>query len=125
LIAGSALVTVIVGLPLPISNVMLSCSAVAFAALIASRKVQPPAFGVQLPSSVSSVELTTKLTKESSFLMVRVAVDWKPSAPPKVGLLKVRLIVSCCSGTVSAAIVIVKVFDVSPSAKQSWPLAGV
>src|SRR6476659_3515242 len=41
LIAGSALATVIVGFPLPMSNVMLSWLGLAFAALMASRKVQP------------------------------------------------------------------------------------
>ena len=75
-------------------------SAFVFAALIASRSVQPPALDVQNPSSVSAVELTTSVVGiGSSLVMVsEVGLGAPMVAPFRLPVsLSVRLTVSLAS----------------------------
>ena len=104
------------------SNVMVFVSELKFAALIASRRVQPPGSVEHNPSSVSAVEFTTNVAGGTSSLMiVRTAVSGEPRVAPPVGALNVRFTVSSFSTNASGRIGTVKTLFVSPGPNINTP----
>jgi hypothetical protein len=88
-IVGKALVILIVGALVPVSKTIESLPGFALAAIIASRKVQPPAVVVHAPLFVSAALLTIKSISADAGFSRSISAA---AALPKMFARKLRII---------------------------------